>query len=825
MQNTFILHNRHILTPRLSAMLFLFIISLFSAKAQEPVEQSIDDSSLNDESKQCVIRGLITDDKRAPVELAQVRIEGTTHGTLSDLKGHYSLSCPSADSLVIIFSQLGHETRRRTLRNPTDTITLNVMLPANGYTLGDVTIKEIRRQTTSMTDVNMKDMRHMGNASGGGVEQVIATQAGVSTHNELSSQYNVRGGSFDENSVYLNGVEVYRPLLIRSGQQEGLSIINPDMVERISFSAGGFEPRYGDKMSSVLDITYKRVRGFEGSISASMLGASGYVGMGNERFSLTQGIRYKTMSNILGTLDTKGEYDPKDFDYQAYASWNLDKKKKWTLDFIGNISLNDYRFVPSDRETNFGTSEDVKSFRVYFDGQEKDKFHTYFGSLGLSHNFNASNSLTFSLSAFKTQEHETYDISGEYWLQNEGENSSLAIGKYLEHARNRLTASVVNIGISGRNRFKTHDLRYGILLKTEHVKERMREWEMRDSAGYSLPHQPDALRLIYHCVSLNELSSSRFESFIQDSWHKTYPEGELILNYGARLSHWSWNKEWIFSPRATVAFVPAANDRFVFRFSTGLYYQAPFYKEVKDTTLINGTGTVTLNKNIRSQRSIHFLLGGEYRFRLGDRPFKVSAEAYYKALSNLVPYNVDNVRIVYYGKNMASGYAVGLDAKIYGEFVPGTDSWVSIGIMKTEEKIEGITVPRPTDQRFNCSVFFSDYFPGSDRWKVTIRGHYAGGLPFGPPHSGREKQYFRMPAYRRVDLGMSYCLLKEEDRSRRTNIGRNIRSAWIGVDAFNILGISNVNSYYWVTDIAGSQFAVPNYLTGRQLNLRLLVEF
>lgn len=805
------------------AALLLLTLCFSSLAAQEPA--GIQPDGTEEPSRSCVVRGLITDDKRQPVELAQVRVQGTTHGTLSDLKGHYSFSCPSADSVVVIFSQLGHETRRRVLRNPHDTITLNVMLPSNGYTLGDVTIKEIRRQTGSMTDVNMKDLKHMGNASGGGVEQVIATQAGVSTHNELSSQYNVRGGSFDENSVYINGVEVYRPLLIRSGQQEGLSIINPDMVERVSFSAGGFEPRYGDKMSSVLDITYKRVKGFEGAVSASMLGASAYVGFGNERFSLTQALRYKTTSYLLGTLDTKGEYEPKDFDYQAYASWNLDAKKRWTLDFIGNISRNDYKFAPSDRETNFGTSEDVKSFRVYFDGQERDKFHTYFGSLGLTHRFDSRNELTFSLSAFKTQEHETFDISGEYWLQNEGEDGSLAIGKYMEHARNRLNASVVNIGMSGRSQFRSHDLRYGALIKSERINERMREWEMRDSAGYSLPHSPDALRLIYHCVSSNKMNSTRFETYIQDSWRKNYPEGELILNYGARLAHWSWNKEWIFSPRATVAFVPSSNDRFVFRFSTGLYYQAPFYKEVKDTTLVQGTGTVVLNKDIRSQRSIHFLLGGEYRFKMGDRPFKLSAEAYYKALSNLIPYNVDNVRVVYYGKNMASGYAVGLDAKIYGEFVPGTDSWVSIGIMKTEETINGVHVPRPTDQSLNCSVFFSDYFPGTDRWKVTIRGHYAGGLPFGPPHSGREKQYFRMPSYRRVDLGMSYCLLREEDQSRRHGFGRSLRSAWLGVDAFNILGISNVNSYYWVTDVSNQQFAVPNYLTGRQLNIRFLVEF
>lgn len=776
-----------------------------------------------DDRKTVVVKGRVTDENRQPVEMAQVRVEGTSSGALCDLQGRYRFTAQSNDSMVVIFSQLGYETRKRVLSNPTDSVTLNVTMPHVGYQIGEVQVTDIRRQTSTMTDVSMKDLRHMGNASGTGVEQLIATQAGVSTHNELSNQYNVRGGSFDENSVYINGVEVYRPLLIRSGQQEGLSIINPDMVERIQFSAGGFEAKYGDKMSSVLDIQYKKVKGFEGAASASMLGASGYVGFGNEKFSLTQAIRYKTTSYLLGSLDTDGEYRPKDFDYQIYASWM--PTKKWSVDFIGNIAHNDYEFEPDDRETTFGTSEEVKTFKVYFDGQEKDKFHTYFGSLGITHQFNPYNSLTFNLSAFKTQERETYDISGEYWLQNDGDNESLAIGKYMEHARNRLNATVWNIGVSGRNRFTGHDLRYGVLMKKERVEERMREWEMRDSAGYSLPHTSDRLDLIYNLVSYNEVKSTRFEAYLQDTWRKTFEDGEMVLNYGFRVSHWSWNKETIFSPRATVAFTPSKNENLTFRFSTGIYYQAPFYKEVKDTVTTNGNTVVQLNKNIKSQRSIHFVLGAEYKFRVNNRPFKASAEVYYKALSNLIPYNVDNVRIVYYGQNMANGYAVGLDTKIYGEFVPGTDSWVSIGLMKTQEKILGKTVPRPTDQLLNAAVFFSDYFPGTDRWKVSVRGHYASGLPFGPPHTGRESQVFRMKSYRRIDLGMSYRLLNNEDRHIQRGIGSCLKNVWIGLDAFNILDISNVNSYYWVTDISAHQYAVPNYLTGRQINARISVEF
>lgn len=771
-----------------------------------------------------LIKGKVTDDQRSPLELAQVRVEGTGFGTVCNLKGEYRLTCESSDSVVVVFSMLGYETRKRVLTNPVDSVTLNVALMPMGYELGEVQVNEIRRQTSTMTDVNMADMRHMGNASGGGVERLITSQAGVSTHNELSSQYNVRGGSFDENSVYINGIEVYRPLLIRSGQQEGLSIINPDMVESIGFSAGGFEARYGEKMSSVLDITYKKVKGFEGSVSASLLGASAYLGYGTEIFSMTHAVRYKTMKNLLGTMETKGEYDPRDFDYQTYLSWS--PNQRWTVDAMGVISTNDYRFTPSDRTTKFGTAEDVKEFKVYFDGSEKDQFNTYFGSFSLTHNFNKMNSLTMNISAFSTRERETYDINGEYWLNNDGENASLGIGTYHEHARNRLNASMVNVGLAGQSRFTGHHLRYGLLMKMEKVDETMREWEMRDSAGYSLPHSPDRLDLIYNLSSVNEEKSNHVEMYLQDTYRREWEEGSLVLHYGARVTHWNWNKETLFSPRATIAFTPAKNENVTYRFSTGVYYQTPFYKEMRDTMTVNGNTVAFLNKDIKSQRSIHFVLGMEYKFRVEQRPFKFTAEAYYKALSNLVPYNIDNVRVVYYGGNIAKGYAAGIDMKIYGEFVPGTDSWISVGWMKTEEKINGSAyVPRPTDQRLNLGVFFSDYFPNTDRWKVTVQGHYAGGLPFGPPHTGREQQVFRMSSYRRVDLGISYRLLKNEDKHIYTGLGKAFRNVWLGLDAFNLLDIANVNSYYWVTDIANHQYAVPNYLTGRQINARLLFEF
>ncbi|MCR4836097.1 MAG: TonB-dependent receptor [Bacteroidaceae bacterium] len=766
--------------------------------------------------RKVTIRGTVVDDNRQPIELATVGIEGESLvGTRTDLKGRYTLTCNTADSLTVVFSMVGYQTRKRTLKEPRDTIQLDVMLPNLNFDIDVVEIKEVRTQTNAMTDVNLNDVKHMGNASGQGIEQIIATQAGVSTHNELSNQYNVRGGSFDENSVYINGIEVYRPLLIRSGQQEGLSVINPDMVEKVQFSAGGFDANYGDKMSSVLDITYKRPTQFEASASASLLGAAAYVGYGNKRFSMSHAVRYKTTKNLLGTTDTHGEYDPRDLDFQTYISWS--PTNRWTFDVIGNIARNDYNFIPADRTTKFGTAEQAHEFKVYFDGKEQDKFHTYFGAASLTHKFNEQHQITLNYSAFQTKEAETYDIQGEYWL----DGSDYQIGTYKEHARNRLTATVKSIGITGRSRLTAHDIRYGILTKNEHIDESVREWEMRDSAGYSLPHNEQRLDLIYSLRSKHSIKSNRLEAYIQDTWRKEYKEGELVIHYGVRLANWSYNKETIISPRATVAFIPAEHPEWTFRFSTGIYYQAPFYKELKDTTNVSGIGSVTLNQNIKSQKSIHFLFGTEYKFRINNRPFKATGEAYYKILSDLNPYNVDNVRLSYYGENIATGYALGLDLKIYGEFVPKTDSWVSVGLMSTREKIHGKTVPRPTDQLLNINMLFSDYFPNTDKWKITVKGHYADGLPFGPPHTGREKQVFRMRSYRRVDLGISYRLLKENER--RTSRW-SLRNIWVGLDAFNILDVKNVNSYYWVTDITNNQYAVPNYLTGRQINARILIE-
>ena len=751
------------------------------------------------------LKGKVTDEESNALELVTVSCLSQGKVTMTNLKGEFSLDLQSADSVEVRFSMVGYGVRKRVFRHPKGKMTVQiVMYPMEA--LQEITVTERRRQTGQTEQLDVNSLKLTPSTTGNAVEELIQQQAGVSSHNELSSQYNVRGGSFDENSVYINNVEVYRPLLISSGQQEGLSIINPDMVEKIGFSTGGFEAKYGDKMSSALDITYRRVRGFEASATASLLGASGYLGVGNKKF--------KTNRYLLGSLETTGEYKPNFLDYQTYISYT--PNKRWTIDFIGNISENHYNFKPEDRETSFGTLEDVKSFKVYFDGEEKDLFRTLFGTASITRHFGDSTSIKFLTSAFHSKEKETYDIMGQYWLDDTQTQENLGVGTYMEHERNYLTADVVSFKLIGTHRTRHHDIEAGITYKTEHVKENSKEYEMRDSSGYSIPHTADRLDLIYTLAANNDIKSHRIEGYVQDTYRFSKGDTYYTLNYGVRLSNWSFNKETIVSPRASISIVPAFNNNCTFRFATGLYYQAPFYKEMRDTITRNGITTAVLNENIKSQRSLQFIGAFDYRFKMLNRSFKFSAEAYYKALSNLIPYNVQNMKVTYYGENQCSGYATGLDMKLYGEFVPGTDSWLTFSLMSTREKMNGKWVPMPTDQRWAINLHFTDYFPGTDRWTMTLRLAFADGLPFGAPHRGLEVVQFRAPAYKRADIGMSFRAIKN---------GKGIKNLWLGVDCLNLFGISNVNSYYWVTDVTNKQWAVPNYLTGRQINGKIKLEW
>ena len=759
------------------------------------------------------LKGKVVDEEEHALEFVTVMCPSQGKVTMTNLKGEFSLDMQSADSVEIRFSMIGYAPKKRVFRNPKGKMTVTIVMRQSAN-IDEIVVTEQRRQTSQTEQLKVENIRQTPSTTGNAVEELIQQQAGVSTHNELSSQYNVRGGSFDENSVYINQVEIYRPLLISSGQQEGLSIINPDMVEKIGFSTGGFEAKYGDKMSSALDITYRRIKGFEASVTGSLLGASGFVGYGNSRFSMSHGIRYKTTRYLLGSLETTGEYKPNFIDYQTYISYK--PNNRWTIDFIGNISENHYNFEPKDRETKFGTLADVKSFKVYFDGQEKDVFRTFFGTASIARHFNEKTTLKFLTSAFHTKESERYDIMGQYWLDDTQTQENLGVGTYMEHARNYLTADVVSFKLVGTHHMQHHDIEAGVTYKSEHIKEQSREYEMRDSSGYSIPHSADRLDMIYTLNAKNNVKSHRIEAYLQDTYRFAKGETYYTLNYGVRLANWSLTKETIVSPRASLAIVPAFSNSLTFRFATGLYYQAPFYKEMRDTLTQNGMTTAVLNKNIKSQRSIQFLAAMDFRFRMLNRPFKFSAEAYYKALSNLIPYNVQNLKITYYGENVGSGYATGIDLKLYGEFVPGTDSWLTLSLMSARQKLGNQWIPMPTDQRWAVNLHFTDYFPGTDRWRMTLRLAFADGLPFGAPHRGLEAQQFRAPAYKRADIGMSFRAIKE---------GKGIKDLWLGIDCLNLFGISNVNSYYWVSDVNNRQWAVPNYLTGRQINGKLTIEF
>ncbi|MDY5125145.1 MAG: carboxypeptidase-like regulatory domain-containing protein [Prevotella sp.] len=766
------------------------------------------------------LTGKVVDEENNAIELASVSCAQQGKMVMTDLKGEFTITLKSQDSVVVKFSMVGYNSRKRVFRNPRGKQNVSITLPSMAA-LGEVVVTEKKRQTSGTEKIDIKDIKQNPSASGNAVEELIQQQAGVSTHNELSSQYNVRGGSFDENSVYINNVEVYRPFLVRSGQQEGLSIINADMVEEVAFSSGGFESKYGDKMASALDIKYKRPKKNEASFTASLLGANLYAGIATKKFTMTHGLRYKTNRYLLGSLETNGEYKPNFLDYQTYISYT--PNQRWTVDLIANISENHYNFRPTDRETSFGTMQDVKSFKVYFDGQEKDVFRTLFGSMAITRHFTPNTHLSLIASAFYTKEQETYDIQGQYWLDDSQTSENLGVGTYMEHARNFLKGHVESFKIMLNHKMKHHDIEAALTYKMEKVEEKSKEYEMRDSSGYSIPHTPDRLDMIYSLNSTNEINSHRLEGYIQDAFkfssgtdNATY----YTLNYGVRFSHWAFNRETVVSPRLSLAIIPAFNNDVTFRLATGLYYQTPFYKELRDTTTVNGVTIATLNNKIKSQRSIHFIAAMDYRFKVKERPYKFTAEAYYKILSNLIPYNVNNVKVTYYGQNMAEGHTAGIDFKLFGEFVPGTDSWVTFSLMSTKQKVNGKSIPLPTDQRYAINLHFTDYFPGTDKWKMTLKLAYADGLPFGPPHKGLEGLNFRAPAYKRADIGMSYRAYDNDERKERS-IFKNI---WVGIECLNIFGISNVNSYYWVTDVTNQRYAVPNYLTGRQINGKVIFE-
>lgn len=780
------------------------------------------------------ISGNVSDIDGKPIELVTIQAKNTTTGTMTDLRGRYSFDVASHDSLTLIFSCIGYHKTQRILPKLTTNITLNVVMRENTMELDEFTVIATRqRQSSSMQTLDADKIRLLPDPSGGSIESLIVTFAGVSSTSELSSQYNVRGGNYDENIVYVNGIAIHRPLLIRSGEQEGLSFINPYMTSTVNFSAGGYDAKYGDKMSSVLDIQYKQPEGFEAAATASFLGGNLYVGSSGKKYSQVTGVRYKTNQSLLSTMDTKGEYNPKFLDVQTLLTYKL--TSKWEASFLGNLSQNKYEFTPKKRETSFGTLDNAQNFTVYFDGWENDRFETLFGAFTLKGKVSDNSTVGLQASTFTSDEVESYDITGEYWLNElnidpeTGVSSTgnlLGVGSYHEHARNRLKATVSALSVFGNHKIKAQNIQWGLSAHLEKITDRIGEWEMRDSAGYSLPYNGTTVNVITNLYSSNEVNSKRFSGYLQDTYKFRIDKGLFNITAGIRGSYWTFNEELIISPRASISYIPNSSN-LELRFASGLYYQAPFYKEFRKTISdAQGNSIIELNKQIKSQKSFHFVLGGDYFFKVMDRPFKFTSEVYYKILSDLVPYTVDNVKVRYYGENLTNGYAAGLDMKLFGEFVPGTDSWLSFSLMKAEQTLNGVQVPLPTDQRYNISLYFQDYFPGYERIKMNLVGIWSQGLPVSAPRVGYDKGFFRASDYRRIDIGFSWQALHKDSALRaKSAFWNSFKNVWFGIDVFNLLNIHNVNSYYWVTDVYQHQYAVPNYLTLRQLNVRVLAEW
>ncbi len=776
------------------------------------------------------IEGKLTDQEEKPVEFATIRIAGTSIGTNSDLQGNYSLSVAAKDTLEVIYSCIGFKTVTRKLIDPKGNLTINVKLPTEAQELAEVEVTGFRQNINGMQSIDKESFKTSPDVSGGSVEAMIQTMAGVNSSNEMSSQYSVRGGSFDENSVYINGTEIYRPQLVRSGQQEGLSIINPDMVGNIRFSTGGFPARYSDKMSSALDITYRDPEAIEASIAASLMGASLTFGQSSSKFSQLHGLRLKKNNSLLSSLETRGEYDPLYFDYQTNITYRPTEKLSFNL--LGNISLNHYNFIPADRETSFGTSMDTKQFKVYFDGEERDRFETYLASFSANYQLNRATSLSLQLSGFQSNELVSYDISGEYWLDQAGAGGDeavggeLGVGKYMEHSRNRLRASVFQAALKGTTVIKSNNISYGLIYQNEKFHDRTKEWEWRDSAGYSLPTQPEGVHLIYNLSSRQDIATNRLAFYAEDAVYFDTPKAYITLNGGVRFSYWDFNKEFLVSPRVNLNIVPTTNNHWNYRAAVGLYYQSPFYKEYRMAQSdALGNSYITLNRDIKSPMSIQLVLATDYTFRMMNRPFKLTGEAYYKNLSRLISYEYDNLKINYSGINDSKGYIMGLDFKLFGQFVPGSDSWITFSLMKTQQTLNGKKVPLPSDQRYSVGLFFTDYFPKFPKLRFSLRGVLSDGLTMTAPRITRDRAYFRAPAYKRVDVGLSYQLVgAPSDGVRPYNFWRHFKSIIIGLDCFNLFDMTNVSSYYWVTDVNNLQYAVPNYLTRRQFNVRLAIE-
>lgn len=813
-------------------------------------------------AQNCIISGYVKDTEGIPIEKATVAVkENQQLTTTTNEKGFYSLSIECETQFSIVYYDINHSLVTYTVKaNPNENLSFSPVLKFKNQ-LVDVEVTDFKSRAEEVLRLDPKVYSQLPSPTGN-LEDIIKTQIGVSSNNELSSGYSVRGGNFDENLVYVNDIEVYRPFLVRSGQQEGLSFANPNMVQNINFSAGGFESKYGDKLSSVLDITYRKPREFAGSASASLLGGNVQAeGVSNNRLvAWNIGARYRSNIYLLNSLDTKGEYRPTSMDFQTFLTFDVNPKLK--LEFLGHLANNKYLVIPANRQTDFGTVNNALRFTVYFDGQELMQYATFMSGLSTTYRPNSKTKLKFITSAYSATEQEVYTIQGQYFIDqleadlgkpNFGQVAyNRGIGTFLNNGRNYLTAQVFNFEHKGtRILNQNSEFLWGARQQFETINDKLSEWRTVDSAGFAVPYSPTQIDLLDVYKTKIVLQSGRTQGYLQYNLSKLLKDSSNFkLTTGIRANYWTVNNETVISPRISLAYKPNWKSDWLFKLSGGFYYQPPFYRELRN---IDGT----INRNLKAQQSIHYMLSSDYIFKMWNRPFKLIMAGYYKELIHVVPYEVDNVRIRYFANNNTKAYVMGADVRINGEFVKGVESWATIGFLRAyeyskdnihylyynkdgqqiirgytfdqvkvdSEKVDPGYIPRPTDQLVTFGLFFQDYLPRYPAFKFNLNLQFGSGLPFGPPTHQRWQQVLRMPPYRRVDAGFAYNILKENRIQKSKNMFNHLKDLWVFVEIFNFLQMQNSVSYTWVQDVTGNRYAIPNYLTNRQINLRVQIKF
>lgn len=794
------------------------------------------------------IKGVILNEENQPLE--GVSITADALGTVSNVNGFYFLKVPANQKIKVVFSFIGYKNSSVVVQlNPNEDYEFNPVLNTRTEQIGEVVVVANRKKIVEgFVNVTPATLRLIPGANPG-VENILKTLPGVYSNSDLSTQYAVRGGNYEENLVYVNEIEVYRPFLIRSGQQEGLSFTNTDLVQNIDFSAGGFQAKYGDKLSSVLDIAYKNPKKFAASADINRLGVNASVEQvsKNQKWSAVTGARYRDNSLLVNSMQTQANYKPAFTDIQTLINYKASLKWQWS--FLGNIANNKYDFQPLSRVTRFGTLDEQKTLFIFYDGQERDRFTTYFGAVKSNYQISEKSALKFIGSAYHTAEVETFDIWASYVLDEETNvigNETVgdvkfgkAIGSQLTHARNYLDALIYNFEVKGVHGLKKSSLDWGLKYTRQDIRDRQVEWEVIDSAGFVInpnlppnnqpyePHQGQLDALTY-INAKNFVTINRISGFTQ--WNKKWEvnENQFWLNSGVRFHQWQVNvtdgesgkSQIVFSPRAQFAVKPNWKREMIFRLSGGWYHQPPFYRELRDLQGI-------VQPNVKAQQSIHTVLSADYSFKMWDRPFKMVSEVYYKYMTDVNTYSIDNVRIRYRANNDATAYATGVDFRLNGEFVPGTESWFSLGILQTQENQDNRGyIARPTDQRVKLGVLFQDYVPNFPNCKVYLNMVYSTGMPGGAPSGSDAYQYQnRLPDYRRADVGFAYVLIDGTKQGLQKGLKYKFKELTIGGELFNIFNIQNSNTNIWVRDVSTqSQYAIPNYMTTRVLNFRVTMK-